>query len=121
MRKIKFVHSICGCLILCVLVSPREVSPREDSQWLEGEALTLFAAEKLEWLGTVYPSARDLTVYKHIGMYNTLEECRAAVSEWVELIKETSGLDPDYECGYRCKPLFPNLEDSVLVCKETLK
>ena len=39
----------------------------------------------------------------------------------MHMIASNGWKNADYECGLNCKPMFPELVDSVLVCKKTLR
>ena len=53
------------------------------------------------WDCHVYPNRNDLTKFKYIGRFDSLEACRAAgTSELERLHRSNSG---DYECGKNCK------------------
>jgi hypothetical protein len=87
--------------------------------------LTLFTAVCIagcfaeEWTGTIYPDRKRLQDSESTGIFASLEECRMVSRR---RLLEVSDLDVgDYECGLNCKPMFPELPDSVLVCKETLR
>ena len=77
-------------------------------------AAPAFAAD---WRGDVYPDRSNLNQSRFIGTFDSLDACReAALDALRQLGASDSG---DYECGKNCKPLFPQLADSVQVCEET--
>ena len=73
--------------------------------------LTACSSEK--WDGFIYPDQNNLTQYKHIGTFLTLEECRSrAVAE----LNVISSIDKgDYECGLNCRVN----DHGLYICKKT--
>lgn len=74
----------CGCILIFLI------------------ALILFTRCRSEsWEGFVYPDRDDLTVYRAIGTFGSLAECRvAAVAELRTIDAAGRG---DYECGLNCR------------------
>jgi hypothetical protein len=73
----------------------------------------LFKDEK--WEGVVYPDRNNLTKYFYVGKsFKSLEECRDACQR---TIYSSNYKEADYSCGMDCKPLYPNIPDSVMLCK----
>jgi len=72
--------------------------------------LLLFSAciKKDRWQLTIYPDGSDLTTYKHLGEYPTLESCRSVATS---SITEKG----DYECGLNCRPF----KEDTFICKKT--
>ena len=70
------------------------------------------------WTPTVYPDQNDLTVSQTLRATQSLQECRNLANATLALEDWENG---DYECGLNCRKMFPELEDSVLICKETLR
>jgi hypothetical protein len=74
-----------------------------------------FFGEK--WQGWVYPDRTNLSNSISVGKdFKSLSDCRAAC---VNKINTSRYNNADYECGLDCKPLYPNIPDSVMVCKKT--
>ncbi len=67
-----------------------------------------------KWEGFVYPDKNDLTVYKNIGVYNSLEACRSASLNKLSALGATNR--GDYECGLNCKK---GNVGSVKICEQT--
>ena len=67
------------------------------------------------WQATVYPNKEDLTNYKHLGKFSSLEECRDACLGYLEGINALNR--GDYECGKNCKY---KSESDLYMCEETL-
>lgn len=62
------------------------------------------------WTGIVYPDKSNLTTFKNIGEFNSLELCR---NEAVAFLRKNSAqYSGDFECGLNCKGF---------VCEETSK
>lgn len=68
------------------------------------------------WQATVYPNKNNLKVYKNLGTFSSLEECRSACLEYLEEIHASNR--GDYECGKNCK--YDSGYD-MYICEETLK
>lgn len=63
--------------------------------------LVLSSCFKEEWEGFVYPNKDDLTVHRNIGVYESLEGCRAAA---LNTLSQISSIEKgDYECGLNCE------------------
>ena len=86
------------------------------SSW---RTLTYTACGENTWRADVYPDRNHLTESKFIGTFASLEACREAAKNALQEIGATDS--GDYECGKNCKPMFPEIEDSVQVCEETLR
>ena len=54
-----------------------------------------------EWEGFVYPNKNDLTTHRNIGVFNSLEECRAAATATLQGLNALGR--GDYECGLNCR------------------
>ena len=71
--------------------------------------LGTFCACSERWEGFVYPNKDDLTKYRYMGEFDSLEACRnACLSE----LGRTNAYNGDYECGKNCKP-------NSTICEET--
>lgn len=70
--------------------------------------------EKDVWAGFVYPDKSNLSKYRVVGNFPTLDECRRAA---VGLIRQESWSRADFECGLNCKA--SRGADGPLVCKQT--
>ena len=68
-----------------------------------------------EWRGVVYPNRDDLTKYREIGNFDSLEECRAAALSAIEA--KGWGGRADYECGLDCEARLG--AGGPLVCEKT--
>ena len=74
-----------------------------------------FFGEK--WQGWVYPDRTNLSNSISVGKdFKSLTDCRSAC---VNRINASGYKNADYECGLNCKPMYPNIPDSVIVCKKT--
>ena len=72
----------------------------------------LFALKKYtdQWTGIIYPDKSNLSNFKNIGEFKSLEQCRnEAISVLYKIVAEHKG---DFECGLNCKGV---------VCEETSK
>ncbi|SKB58755.1 hypothetical protein SAMN06295920_10459 [Rhizorhabdus histidinilytica] len=60
-----------------------------------------------QWKGWVYPNGAELTVDIPIGLFSTLEECRASAKRTLQFTasrdENGNAIEGDYECGYKCK------------------
>ena len=86
-------------------------------------ALLLIACEKHEWEGIVYPKTGAMPFDVRIGRFASLEECRSAARAVLAHVGAAQGLDPDYECGRKCRPA-EDFEPSpgmaaLRICEET--
>ncbi len=70
---------------------------------------------KEEWEGVVYPNENDFYDYKYIGVYKSLESCRAAALDTLSRLNPTER--GDYECGLNCK--YKDGMGSIRVCEKT--
>ena len=69
-----------------------------------------------EWEGFVYPDADDLTIHQNIGVFDSLEDCRAAA---LSRLASVSSIERgDYECGLNCETRSGM--DGIKVCEQTL-
>lgn len=67
--------------------------------------LTIFLVKKCndKWTGIIYFDKSNLTNYKKIGEFKSLEECR---NEAVYLLRSNSTINSgDFECGLNCTGL----------------
>lgn len=79
-------------------------------------ALGLVACSE-RWEGFVYPSKSDLSRHITIGIYESLEECRASA---IKTLNTVSSVDRgDYECGLNCRS--EGSLPGIKVCKETAR
>jgi hypothetical protein len=70
-----------------------------------------------DWTGIVYPDRANLLVDVRIGVFETLEACRAAA---LAVIDDRGWTETaDYECGSNCRPLREGSD--MLLCDETLR
>jgi hypothetical protein len=67
------------------------------------------------WQGRVYLNKQNLTNYRNIGEFSSLEECRDASLNYLRGIKALA--TGDYECGKNCTY---NSELDEYVCEKTL-
>jgi hypothetical protein len=78
-------------------------------------AVCLGGCFKEEWEGFVYPNKNDLTKHIGIGIYKSLEECRAST---IGTLNQVSSVERgDYECGLNCKT--DNDLGGIKVCEKT--
>ena len=68
-----------------------------------------------KWEGFVYPNKNDLTVYRNIGVYESLESCRSAT--WYMLSEISSIERGDYECGLNCE--YRSGMGGIKICEKT--
>jgi hypothetical protein len=68
-----------------------------------------------EWEGFVYPNKNNLTEHINIGVFKSLESCRAAALK--KLSQVSSIEEGDYECGLNCG--FRDGMGDLRVCKKT--
>jgi hypothetical protein len=67
------------------------------------------------WLGIAYPNKHEITTHLTSGVYQTLEECRAAT---LRLLQGVSSIQAgDYECGLNCE-VKAGLSD-LYICERT--
>ena len=82
---------------------------------LISSVVMLSSCFKEEWEGFVYPDKNNLTVHRNIGVYESLESCRAAA---LNALSQISAIEKgDYECGLNCE----NRSDmgGIKVCERT--
>jgi hypothetical protein len=67
------------------------------------------------WQAIVYPNKNDLTEDIRLGELESLEQCRAAIRDYLQArdLQERA----DWECGLNCKPFASDM----LMCEETLR
>jgi len=82
---------------------------------LISSVLLLSSCFKEEWEGFVYPNKNDLTVHRNIGVYDSLENCRAAALDTLSRISTIE--KGDYECGLNCENRIGM--GGVKVCEKT--
>ncbi len=77
-----------------------------------------------DWTAFVYPDIENIPYAGEvqnftIGNYPSFEECQVAAVERVNHNLSTSGIQGDYQCGYKCT----NREElgGLLLCKEDRK
>ena len=77
-----------------------------------------------DWTAFVYPDIENIPNADQsqkyiIGDYRTFDECQTVAIERLQNNNTVSGLQGDYQCGYKCtrRDTFGGL----LVCKETRK
>ena len=79
-------------------------------------ALGLSGCFKEEWEGFVYPNKNDLTIHKNIGVYKSLESCRAAAWDMLYILNATER--GTYECGLNCE--YRDGWGSLKICEKTV-
>ena len=71
-----------------------------------------------DWTGHVYPDANNLERSHALGTFDSLDACRDEATSRLRALG--AGSSGDYECGFKCRPMFPELGDeSVRVCERT--
>ncbi len=78
--------------------------------------LLLSSCSKDEWEGFVYPDRHNLTVHRNIGIYESLESCRAEARHMLSVLSSIE--KGDYECGLNCE--YRSGMGEVKVCEETV-
>ena len=78
------------------------------------------ACGESEWNGTLYPDREDLQVGQSLGMFATLDACRAAAEAAVAQLRAAAGGEfaaggplPGWECSADCR----TDADGDLVCR----
>ena len=80
--------------------------------------LILFGCSKDDdWSGFVYPDKENLSNHLELGDFETLDQCRAAARELIDVSGWPSVAD--YECSLNCKPMKGY--DLLQMCEETLR
>jgi len=77
--------------------------------------IVLCACSNDQWEGFVYPNKNNLRVHRNIGVYESLESCRAAA--WDMLSRISSIENGDYECGLNCE--YRSDMGDIKVCEKT--
>lgn len=78
---------------------------------------SLYSFYDEKWQGFVYPDKTNLSTFISVGKdFKNLSDCRNAC---VNKIVNSGYKNADYECGLNCRPAYPNIPDSVMVCKKT--
>jgi hypothetical protein len=78
-------------------------------------AIALSGCFKNEWEGFVYPNKNNLSDNINIGVYKSLEECRASAINALTKISSVSA--GDYECGLNCE--VRSSMNGIKVCEKT--
>ena len=79
--------------------------------------ILLSSCSKDEWEGFVYPDKNNLTIHKNIGVFDSLENCRA---EALNTLSQISSIQRgDYECGLNCQAR--NEHGGIKVCEKTVR
>ena len=83
---------------------------------LVSSIILLSSCSKDEWEGFVYPNKNNLTIYTNIGVYDSLENCRA---EALNTLSQVSSIQKgDYECGLNCEAR--DELGGIKVCEKTV-
>lgn len=56
-----------------------------------------------EWRGFAYPNKNDLSKHIEVGKFDSLEKCRDASVDKLQMMGKR--YEGDYECGLNCRPL----------------
>lgn len=56
-----------------------------------------------EWTGYAYPDRNDLTEYRRVGTFQSLEECRAESLNLLRELVRSPEQRGDFECGLNCR------------------
>jgi hypothetical protein len=91
------------------------------NMWMRSLPFVLIAAlascGRDSWEGFVYPDKNNLTEHRGLGIFSSLEECRAAADNY---LTDLGALDRgDYECGKNCDS--GSSTGGIKVCEETLR
>lgn len=82
---------------------------------LLGALLLIGSCGTDRWEAFVYPDKGNLSQHVSMGVFDTLEQCRAESRASLQSIDALySG---DYECGLNCE--LPNQYSTIKVCEET--
>lgn len=93
-------HPRVGCLAILVTVG-----------------LLAAACERERWRGTAYPDRSSPIVYRNLGEFTNLEDCRANAQQY---LRDTgAGERGDYECGKNCR-LGPGI-NPLYICEDTVR
>lgn len=73
------------------------------------------------WDGFYYPDRSSLRESVYLGKFRELAECRSAARARlgryrVAVLRNPDLPEPDYECGYRCRPLD---NSGMAICDRT--
>ena len=80
------------------------------------------------WLGTVHPDRANLTAWKHIGTFRSLQDCRKASQAHIrgrrvvecDILKKCDTVST-YECGLNCRLRYDGTPGLVFTCEKTEK
>ncbi len=65
-------------------------------------ALVLTACGEAQWTAMVYPDRENLHDFDRIGVFEGLDQCRAAATEAIGLLTGAANVVPGWECGRNC-------------------
>ncbi len=74
----------------------------------------LVGCSEEEWRGFVYPNKSDLTQYRVVGVYNSLDQRRSAAL--AVIVAGGWGAQADNECGLICEP-----SSLSMICERTAR
>jgi hypothetical protein len=79
--------------------------------------LMISCSKRESWSAFAYPNANDLSDFRYLGQFKSLESCRAAIHAWRTDMRVVA--DTDYECGKNCDGV-PSAGRPV-ICESTEK
>ena len=66
-------------------------------------ALTVAACGESQWTGTIYPDRENLQDFERIGVFATLDDCRAAATSAIGALDDRGeNVVAGWDCGQNC-------------------
>ena len=66
-------------------------------------ALALAACGEPQWTGTIYPDRKNLNNLERVGVFATLDECRAAAATDIDQLGDRGeNVIAGWDCGQNC-------------------
>lgn len=84
---------------------------------LLGAMILTLACEGERWTGVVYPDRGNLLLYRELGEFASLEECRESAQSYLREIGAAER--GDYECGKNCRR--SDAFSLLKVCEDTTR
>lgn len=69
------------------------------------------------WSGWVYPDRSNLLVDEYLGLFPSLDACRARALQRLAALEQQSGRIGDYECGSNCR--LSETGSGLNICDQT--